>query len=289
MPSPRVTVSTLAAMKGRGERIACLTCYDATFTRLLERAGVDVLLVGDSLGMVLQGQETTVPVTLDQMVYHCACVARRRERALLIGDMPFLSYATPERALATAGRLMQEGGVHMVKLEGGAALVETVAALTTQGVPVCGHLGLLPQSVHKLGGYRFQGRDAAVRPVHPRRCRWPCKTAGAGLLVLECVPAALAAEIAGAPGHPGHRHRRRGRLRRPGPGPARHARAQHGPPAELQQGLPRRAQRRRGRGPGILCAGGQGRDLPRARADPGLSTGRHRHPPVPNPGASPWN
>ena len=141
MPSPRVTVSTLASMKGRGERIACLTCYDATFTRLLERAGVDVLLVGDSLGMVLQGQETTVPVTLDQMVYHCACVARRRERALLIGDMPFLTYSTPERALATAGRLMQEGGVHMVKLEGGAALVETVAALSAQGVPVCGHLG----------------------------------------------------------------------------------------------------------------------------------------------------
>ena len=194
MPSPRVTVSTLAAMKGRGERIACLTCYDATFTRLLERAGVDVLLVGDSLGMVLQGQETTVPVTLDQMVYHCACVARRQERALLIGDMPFLTYATPKDALATAGRLMQEGGVHMVKLEGGAALVETIAALTTQGVPVCGHLGLLPQSVHKLGGYRFQGRDAAgARTI--RDDALALQNAGAGLLVLECVPAALAAEI----------------------------------------------------------------------------------------------
>lgn len=194
MPSPRVTVSTLASMKGRGERIACLTCYDATFTRLLERAGVDVLLVGDSLGMVLQGQETTVPVTLDQMVYHCACVARRRERALLIGDMPFLTYSTPERALATAGRLMQEGGVHMVKLEGGAALVETVAALSAQGVPVCGHLGLLPQSVHKLGGYRFQGRDTAgARAI--RDDALALQGAGAALLVLECVPAALAAEI----------------------------------------------------------------------------------------------
>jgi 3-methyl-2-oxobutanoate hydroxymethyltransferase len=194
MPSHRVTVSTLAAMKGRGERIACLTCYDATFTRLLERAGVDVLLVGDSLGMVLQGQETTVPVTLDQMVYHCACVARRRERALLIGDMPFLSYTTPDRALVAAGRLMQEGGVHMVKLEGGGALVETVTALTAQGVPVCGHLGLLPQSVHKLGGYRFQGRDAtSARGI--REDALALQAAGAGLLVLECVPAALAAEI----------------------------------------------------------------------------------------------
>jgi len=196
MPSPRVTVSTLAAMKGRGERIACLTCYDATFTRLLERAGVDVLLVGDSLGMVLQGQEATVSVTLDQMVYHCACVARRRERALLVGDMPFLSYATPERALTTAGRLMQEGGVHMVKFEGGGALVDTVAALTAQGVPVCGHLGLLPQSVHKLGGYRFQGRDAvSARCI--REDAAALQAAGAGLLILECVPAALAAEIAG--------------------------------------------------------------------------------------------
>jgi 3-methyl-2-oxobutanoate hydroxymethyltransferase len=197
MPSPRVTVSTLASMKGRGERIACLTCYDATFTRLLERAGLDVLLVGDSLGMVLQGQETTVPVTLDQMVYHCACVARRQERALLIGDMPFLTYATPERALATAGRLMQEGGVHMVKLEGGAALVQTVAALAAQGVPVCGHLGLLPQSVHKLGGYRFQGRDAAGAQTI-RDDALALQNAGAGLLVLECVPAALAAEIGGS-------------------------------------------------------------------------------------------
>jgi len=194
MPNPRVTVSTLAAMKGRGEPIACLTCYDASFARLLERAGVEVLLVGDSLGMVLQGQETTVPVTLDQMVYHCACVARRRDRALLIGDMPFLTYATRERALHAAGRLMQEGGVQMVKLEGGAGMVDTVAALTAQGVPVCGHLGLLPQSVHKLGGYRVQGRDAASAQTI-RDDALALQRAGAGLLVLECVPAALAAEV----------------------------------------------------------------------------------------------
>lgn len=192
---PKVTVSTLADMKRRREPIACLTCYDASFAQLLERAGVDVLLVGDSLGMVLQGHATTLPVTLDQMVYHCACVARRRERALLIGDMPFLTYATTGRALDAAGRLMQEGGVHMVKLEGGRAVVDTVAALTAQGVPVCGHLGLLPQSVHKLGGYRFQGRDAASAQTI-RDDALALQAAGAGLLVLECVPAALAAEVA---------------------------------------------------------------------------------------------
>jgi 3-methyl-2-oxobutanoate hydroxymethyltransferase len=194
---PQVTVSTLTAMKGRGEPIACLTCYDASFAQVLDRAGVEVLLVGDSLGMVVQGHGTTLPVTLDQMVYHCACVARRRERALLVADMPFLTYATPESAVRAAGRLMQEGGAHMVKLEGGAALIDTVAAISAQGVPVCGHLGLLPQSVHKLGGYRFQGRDpAAARTI--RDDAMALEAAGAGLLVLECVPAALAGDIAQA-------------------------------------------------------------------------------------------
>ena len=193
----QVTVSTLAAMKGRGEPIACLTCYDASFAHLLERAGVEVLLVGDSLGMVLQGHKTTLPVTLDQMVYHCACVARRRGRALLIGDMPFLTCATLDRALDAAGQLMQEGGAQMVKIEGGAAMVDKVAALTAQGVPVCGHLGLQPQSVHRLGGYRFQGRDAASAQAI-RYDAVALQAAGAGLLVLECVPAALAAEVAQA-------------------------------------------------------------------------------------------
>jgi 3-methyl-2-oxobutanoate hydroxymethyltransferase len=194
---PQVTVSTLAAMKGRGEPIACLTCYDASFAHLLERAGVEVLLVGDSLGMVLQGHRTTLPVALDQMVYHCACVARRRGRALLIGDMPFLTYATRDRALDAAGRLMQEGGAHMVKIEGGGSMVDTVAALTAQGIPVCGHLGLLPQSVHKLGGYRFQGRDAASAQAI-RDDAAALQAAGASLLVLECVPAALAEDVAKA-------------------------------------------------------------------------------------------
>lgn len=192
-PAP-ITISTLAAMKQRREPIACLTCYDASFAQLLEHAGVEVLLVGDSLGMVVQGQDTTVPVTIEQMVYHTACVARGRARALLVADMPFLTAATPERALAAAGRLMQEGGAQMVKLEGGAAILDTVRQLTAQGVPVCGHLGLLPQSIHRLGGYRYQGRDHAGADAI-RHDALALQAAGAGLLVLECVPAALAQEI----------------------------------------------------------------------------------------------
>jgi 3-methyl-2-oxobutanoate hydroxymethyltransferase len=197
MSAAPITVATLNAMKARSERISCLTCYDASFARLLDAAGVEVMLVGDSLGMVLQGHETTVPVTVDQMVYHCACVARGRSRAFLIGDLPFLSAATPERALAAAGRLMQEGGAHMVKIEGGAPLVETVHRLTDQGVPVCGHLGLLPQSVNLIGGYRFQGRDAESAEAIQRDAL-ALQDAGASLLVLECVPAALARQISQA-------------------------------------------------------------------------------------------
>ncbi|MEY6431575.1 3-methyl-2-oxobutanoate hydroxymethyltransferase [Thioalkalicoccus limnaeus] len=189
-----ISITTLAAMKARREPIVCLTCYDAAFARLLERAGVEVLLVGDSLGMVLQGHDTTLPVTVEQLAYHSACVARGRRRALLIADMPFLSYATPERALAAAGQLMQQGGAQMVKLEGGAAVLETVRRLVSQGVPVCGHLGLLPQSIHRLGGYRYQGRDHTSADAI-RHDALALQEAGAGLLVLECVPAALAQEI----------------------------------------------------------------------------------------------
>jgi 3-methyl-2-oxobutanoate hydroxymethyltransferase len=196
MPGERVTSATLAAMKRRGERIACLTCYDAAFTRLLEDAGVEVLLVGDSLGMVLQGQPTTVPVKLEHMVYHTACVTRAAERAMVIADMPFLSYATADRALAAAERLMGEGGAAMLKLEGGAELVETVHRLTAFGAPVCGHLGLLPQSVHRLGGYRYQGKDEAGA-VRIEADALALQGAGASLLVLECVPAALATQLAG--------------------------------------------------------------------------------------------
>ncbi|WP_462322531.1 3-methyl-2-oxobutanoate hydroxymethyltransferase [Halochromatium sp.] len=189
-----ITTASLLALKQQGERIACLTCYDAAFAQLLERAGVEVLLVGDSLGMVIQGQRTTVPVTLDQMVYHSRCVSRMAARSLVIADMPFMSYATPERAVDAAARLMGEGGAAMVKLEGGEPLVETVARLTAFGAPVCAHLGLLPQSVHQLGGYRVQGRDAADAE-RIEADALALQDAGASLLILECVPSALASAL----------------------------------------------------------------------------------------------
>jgi 3-methyl-2-oxobutanoate hydroxymethyltransferase len=197
MSAASISVATLAAMKARGEPIVSLTCYDASFARLLDKAGVELMLVGDSLGMVLQGQTTTVPVTVEHMVYHSACVARPRARALLVADLPFLACASRERAIDSAARLMQEGGAQVVKLEGGAAVLETVRSLTEQGVPVCGHLGLLPQSVNRLGGYRFQGRDPDSAD-RIRRDALDLERAGASLLVLECVPADLAQEISRA-------------------------------------------------------------------------------------------
>ena len=191
---PGLTISNLTRMKADGEKIAVLTAYDASFTRLAEQAGVDVLLVGDSLGMVVQGHESTLPVTVDEMVYHTAAVARVRERALLVADMPFMSYGSPGEALANAGRLMKEGGAHMVKLEGGAVQLDTVRHLTRHAVPVCAHLGLLPQSVYQLGGYKVQGRDVeGARQI--RADALALQAAGAQLLVLECIPAALAAEV----------------------------------------------------------------------------------------------
>lgn len=190
----KVTITTLNRMKRDGDKIAMLTSYDASFTRLAEAAGVDTLLVGDSLGMVVQGRESTLPVTVDDMVYHTAMVTRVSQTALIIADMPFMSHGTPVQALETAGRLMKEGGAHMVKIEGGAPQVETVRHLTERAVPVCGHLGLLPQSIHQLGGYRVQGRspDAAQRLLHDAAA---LQQAGAQLLVLECVPTALAAQL----------------------------------------------------------------------------------------------
>ena len=189
-----ITIATLNDMKQAGEKIAVLTCYDASFTRLLEGAGVEVLLVGDSLGMVIQGQESTLPVGVRDMVYHTRNVARVRSRALLVADMPFMSYSSAAQALGTAGRLMKEGGAHMVKLEGGATQLETVRQLTDNAIPVCAHLGLLPQSVHKLGGYRVQGRDEASARIMREDAR-ALQEAGAQMLVLECVPSALAGEI----------------------------------------------------------------------------------------------
>jgi len=194
MPEKRMTIVDLAEMKAEGEKITSLTAYDATFARVLDSAGIEVLLVGDSLGMVVQGQPTTLPVSVDDMVYHTRAVVRGSRRALVVADMPFLSYTTPEQALEAAGRLMQQGGAHMVKLEGGARRLEVVHRLSEEGIPVCAHLGLLPQSVYKLGGYRVQGRsdeDAGWLLADARALQ----EAGADLLVLECVPEALAAQV----------------------------------------------------------------------------------------------
>lgn len=192
--SRSVTVTTLRSMKREGQRIACLTAYDASFASLLDGEGVDVLLVGDSLGMVIQGHETTIPVTMEQVIYHLQCVGRGRRRALLMADMPFMTYASAEQALTNAARFLQEGGAQMVKLEGGAHQLATVARLAENGIPVCAHLGLTPQSVHKLGGYRVQGRERAAAEAMLRDAA-ALEKAGADMLLLECVPSTLAAEI----------------------------------------------------------------------------------------------
>ncbi|MGH8125522.1 MAG: 3-methyl-2-oxobutanoate hydroxymethyltransferase [Rhodanobacteraceae bacterium] len=190
-----VTVPGLRAMKARGDKIVVLTCYDASFAAQMEAVGVDVVLVGDSLGNVVQGQTSTLPVTLDQMVYHASLVARSLSATLQIVDLPFMQYRDPATALTASARLVSEGGAAMVKLEGGADWTcEVIAALTSRDIPVCAHLGLTPQSVHKMGGYRMQGKteDAAERL---RAEAHAVAYAGAELLVLESVPAALAAAI----------------------------------------------------------------------------------------------
>src|ERR1700733_3067365 len=184
---PTVTLNTLAQMKQRAEKIACMTAYDASFAALLDAAGVDVVLVGDSLGMVIQGHDTTVPVTMDHMVYHSAAVARGLHRPFLITDMPFMSYPSRELALANAVRLMQEGGARMVKLESGQGQTEIVEFLASHDIAVCAHLGLKPQSVHKTGGFRVQGRaEAAAR--HMLEDALALEEAGADLVLLECIP-----------------------------------------------------------------------------------------------------
>ena len=190
-----VTIKTLQRMKQEGEKIACLTAYDYSFAALLDRAGVDAIMVGDSLGMVMQGESSTLPVTVEHMVYHSRCAARGTERALLITDLPFGSYqGGKEPALDSAARLMKEGAAHVVKLEGGEPVAGTVRFLVERGIPVCAHLGLTPQSVHQLGGYGVQGREreAAERILNDARC---LQEAGAALLVLEAVPAALARRV----------------------------------------------------------------------------------------------
>ena len=191
---PPVTLGTLARMKAQGEKIACLTCYDASFAVLTDAADVDVVLVGDSLGMVIQGRDTTVPVTMDHMVYHCAAVARGVHRPLLMADLPFMSYPTRERALENAVRLMQDGGAQMIKLESGGGQIDIVEFLANHDIAVCAHLGLKPQSVHKTGGFRVQGRqeEAAQRMVEDAK---RLESAGADVVLLECIPAALGRTI----------------------------------------------------------------------------------------------
>ena len=187
-----LSINDLAAMKQRGEKISCLTAYDASFSALIDKAGIDMMLVGDSLGMVVQGHDTTLPVTINDMVYHTRCVSNARKRAFVIADLPFMSYCTPVDAAKNAAKLMQIGGAQMVKLEGTHA--DIVSFLVDRGIPVCGHLGLLPQSINRLGSYKVQGKEPAeaekiIADAHQ------LQQSGAGLLVLECVPAALAKEI----------------------------------------------------------------------------------------------
>jgi 3-methyl-2-oxobutanoate hydroxymethyltransferase len=189
-----VTLSDLQAMKQRGEKIACLTCYDATFAQLLEAAGVELFIVGDSLGMVLMGYETTVHVRMEDMVYHAANVARAGRHAFRIVDLPHQSYETSTQALANARRLLDEGGADMVKLEGGSGKVEIVEYLVQHAIPVCGHIGLLPQSVEKPEDYRVQGRDETGARAIMDDAR-ALQAAGAGMLVMECIPASLATDI----------------------------------------------------------------------------------------------
>jgi 3-methyl-2-oxobutanoate hydroxymethyltransferase len=195
MMGDKITVPHIVKMKQRGERITCLTAYDYAFARILDEAGVEMLLVGDSLGCVIQGSPNTLAVTMDEMVYHTRVVARGRKRALVIGDMPFLSYqASTEQALQNAGRFLKEGGAEAVKLEGGVSVKETIRAIVNAGIPVMGHIGLTPQSVHRFGGYKVQGRDKERREAVLRDAL-AVEAAGAFAVVLEGMPLDLARAI----------------------------------------------------------------------------------------------
>ncbi|MBL0711175.1 MAG: 3-methyl-2-oxobutanoate hydroxymethyltransferase [Colwellia sp.] len=189
----KITTSTLYKMKQQQEKISTITAYDASFAKLFDQAGIHAILVGDSLGMVLQGQDDTLPVSIDDMVYHTQCVKRGVEDTLIIGDMPFMSYASTEQALTNAAKLMQ-AGASMIKMEGGTWLVETIKSLVERGIPVCAHLGLTPQSVNVFGGFKVQGRsdEHAQQMIKDAQA---LEAAGAQLLVLECIPASLGKAI----------------------------------------------------------------------------------------------
>ncbi len=191
--SKAVTIPSLNAMRAAGNKITMLTCYDASFASLMDRCGVEVLLIGDSLGMVCNGHTSTLPVTVEEVAYHTAAVARGSKSAMIVADMPFGSYGTPEAAFNNAVKLIQAGG-HMVKLEGGAWLADTVRFLTDRAVPVCAHLGLTPQSVHQLGGYKVQGKTIESAD-HLKADAKLLQQAGASMLVLEAIPAALGKEV----------------------------------------------------------------------------------------------
>ena len=191
----RVTVPSLRAMSARGQRLVMVTAYDATFARMLDEGGADILLVGDSLGNVIQGLDTTLPVTLEEMIYHARCVSRGARRAHLVGDMPFMSYqVSPEKALENAGRFLSQGNMHAVKLEGGVEMAETIRRIVSAGIPVMGHVGLTPQSVHAMGGFKVQGKDEddAERVLRDAQA---VADAGAYALVLEGIPSVLAGRI----------------------------------------------------------------------------------------------
>ena len=191
--SGNVTLTTLQQLKMRGEKFACLTAYDAFFARILSEAGVEVLLVGDSLGMVLQGHDSTLPVTMDDMIYHMACVKRGNRGSLLMADLPFMSYASESQTLENAAALMR-AGAHIVKLEGGAWIENTTRLLAERGIPVCAHMGLTPQSVNRIGGFHVQGRDTDQAQLIIEEAQL-LQDAGANILLLECVPSELARTI----------------------------------------------------------------------------------------------
>ena len=191
----KITTQRLRGMKRKGEKIAMMTAYDYAFARIVDRAGIDIILVGDSLGNVVQGRDTTLPVTLEEMIYHTSLVARGTQKAMLVADMPFMTFqVSPEEALRNAGRCLKEGGAEAVKLEGGQPMAETIERIAAVGIPVMGHVGLTPQSVHQFGGYRVQGKKekAAERLVNDALA---VQDAGAFSIVLECVPAVVAKTI----------------------------------------------------------------------------------------------